>query len=384
MADIEAINDLKDDAKLEAIADRAAMIASQLNSATDAASIRALGDAAKLLMASIPQGYANTGSVTSRVESVISAAAQKEAEADGDESSVSYASGSVGPRSRMSMEFQKAIYNQFMSSEERAYYDQFQPGTQYRMATIDENGNITEKMVDGKQATVDGAQLREDFTRVKAYTLTEEQQSNITLPGGEKITAMPPAEEKKELDKLEKSLDNLEGQKAQELADTGASQEDAKRVRGAFMKARERVRDLKEGLDDLDKAKRNGRRSEEEQATDKVKLSRRRLSTTLKDDVIDDALTEKKRGGRKGREKDDDLENEMVTPANTRAGGVRARDADSKKEADRQVIAATGADKDDDKQVAAISGMRDVGERDLSSLAPAGTANTSSKDRGIG
>ena len=378
MADIDTINDLKDDAKLEAIEDRAAMIASQIASATDPSVIRSLGDAAKALMAMIPQGNNRTGTVTGKVAGVISEANSKEAEESEIEGSSGTSAG-MGPRSRMSMEFQKAIYNQ-MSAEEKAYYDQFQSGTQYKMASIDENGNITEKMADGKQATVDGAQLKEDFARVKSYTLTEEQQANITTPDGQKMGLMAPAEEKKELDRLEKSLDNLEGQKAQELSDTGAGKEEAKRVRGAFMKARERVRDLKDGLDDVEKAKRGGRKSEEEYAMGDVKLKKRRLREALQDDVIDDALTGKKRGSRSGRDKEDDLENEMVTPMTTRAGGIRANGSSDKESAEKEILSSQNTLQSGNKP-ALISTMQDVATGTAVSPSAAGETKQSTLER---
>jgi hypothetical protein len=381
MADIEAINDLKDDEKLSAIEERAAMLASELNSAKDPSQIKSLGDAAKMLLAMIPGGSPRTGTVTGRVADVIGEAAKKEAEADGDESSVSYAAGG-GSRSRMSQELQKAIYNQFMSPEERAYFDKFQAGTQYRMASIDENGNITEKLnEDGKQATVDGAQLKEDFARVKSYTLTEEQQATLTTPDSQRMDAMTPAAEKEELDKLEKSLNNLEGQKAQELAEAGASPEEAKRVRGSFMKARERVRDLKDGLDDLEKAKKGGRRSAEEYAMGDIKLKRGRLRDTLQGDVIDDTLTGKKRSGSMGREKDDDLANEMVTPARTRAGGVSTAGDASAQEANTIIAATQDEGTPADRQQALVSGMRDVSEASNLSPAAAGQVLQTARER---
>ncbi|MFO0389274.1 MAG: hypothetical protein ACK502_06100 [Alphaproteobacteria bacterium] len=386
MADIETINDMKDDEKLSALAERASQIASQIGSTTDPAALRGLAAEAQSLLSAVPIGANGSGSVISRIASVISEATSKEAAESEMEESPTSLGGSRGSMGRMSMEFQKAIYNQFMSSEERAYYDKFQAGTQYKMASIDENGNITEKLVDGKQATVDGAQLKEDFARVKAYSvdpekddpngrpLTTQQKAALITSDGKRMAELTPAEEKNELKKLEKSLDNLEGQKAQELSEMGGGKEEAKRVRGSFMKARERVRELKNSLDDVEKARMGGLDSAKEQAEGTVRLKKRQLAKTLQEDVIDDALTGKKRGDRMGRDKDD-IENEMVTPNQSKAGGVRAETEEAKRAADGEIMGA----KDDGKtpeKTTQITGGQNIDRQDIANLSPAAAGGT--------
>ncbi len=395
MSDIESINNLKDDERLAAIEERASMIASQLNSATDPATIKSLGDAAKMLMSMIPQGNSRTGTVTSRVEGVISAAEKKEAEADIDETSVSFAPSRSGARSAGSLAFQQALYK-FMTDDEKAYFDKFQTGTQYKMATINEDGTITEQTT-----TVDGAQIKEDFARVKSYTLPEEQQENITLPDGQKMRNMPPAEEKKELDKLTSSLGNLEGQGAQELMQKQKAElqelmreraapevieevqeeqkKEAREFRGKFMKVRESIARTTKSLDEVAKAQEKGWKEAEVQAKSALKSNKDSLRSDIRDafrtlvENSDDNNKQREGRDRKGREKDNDFENQMVTPANTRAGGIRARDAKSRKEAEGAIMGAK-----DDEQVpektAAIGGMKDVADRDLAALSPTAVA----------
>jgi len=137
---------------------------------------------------------------------------------------------------------ERAIFN-YMTHEEQHYLQSIDPNKQYLVQKIDANGNV----VEGAAHEVSGAELREDVARVKLHTLSKEDQEKVRAeeeknkkdePGhshdGE--AKSPQAKEKEEMQKLQKSLDNLEGHEAQktlaaaEEASKGKSSEEQQQI----------------------------------------------------------------------------------------------------------------------------------------------------------
>lgn len=285
MSDVENIDHGLEGGKLlAALEERAALIMSQIASSNDPSQLRSLANEARMLITQIPQGSTRAGTTRALIDAAVQSGEQRASEAEGDEGSQALSGGGGGPRSLGSSAFQSQML-QLMSSQERQFMNSLEDNKQYKMASIDKDGNVTET---GK--SVEGAQLKEDFARVKYHSLTEEQQAGVTLPDGTKATHMTPEQENKELDKLNKSLDDLEGYKAHKLMEQGASRDECKECHRHFDKAREQVHGIQDRIRRRQELRENGKDTEANMENAMIQVDKGRLRKTLKDEVIDDAL----------------------------------------------------------------------------------------------
>jgi len=133
----------------------------------------------------------------------------------------------------------KAVYQHFTEEEQR-YFSSINPNQNYTLLSVDANGNL----VEGAKREVSGAQLREDFSRLKYHTLPPEKQAEIRGHEArekglseEQIEAAqkPPTLEqaKKEAQQIKESMDNLQDHEAQKTVEKhrGATPEAKKEIK---------------------------------------------------------------------------------------------------------------------------------------------------------
>lgn len=282
MSDVETINELTDKERIAAIAQRAAQLESEARYDPAGAKARATD-----LLAQLPPGA--PGSVIALVERAIAAADQYAAEAEADEGS---SLGNGGPTGALSMNFQSQVYR-FMSKGEQQFFNSLDSNTQYKMSRINEDGSI-----EPTDKTVSGAQLKEDFARVKYHTLSDEERAGITTPEGQKSSEMTASQQIKELDKLNDSLDNLEGHKAEQLMEENASPDECKRCHQKFSGARDQVERLRDRIERAQELRGQGRNQEANMEKAMIDVDRHKLRTHLQKEVINDALLDKHSEGR--------------------------------------------------------------------------------------
>ena len=164
---------------------------------------------------------------------------------------------------------------QFMTQKEKQFFDSLVPGQEYEMMRIDEQGNIVST---GRM--VDGAQLREDFSRIKYHAMDQEDQRQAPTPPG----ASTPEEE---MDKLQESLENMEGHEAQKMHERGASHEEARHCRDRYRCAHEQVDRVRERHRSVREAREAGA-DEHVIATENARLQveEEKLRDTLQNDII--------------------------------------------------------------------------------------------------
>lgn len=188
---------------------------------------------------------------------------------------------------------------QFMTTKEKQFFDSLVPGQEYEMMRIDEHGNIV-----STGRTVDGAQLREDFSRIKYHALNEEEQRQAPSPPGAKTP-------EEEMDRLQESLENMEGHEAQKMHERGASPEEARQCRDRYRCAHEQVDRVRERHRSVREAREAGA-DEHVIATESARLQveEEKLRDTLQNDIInplvgqtpEEVTKEKKQGQEQGIE----------------------------------------------------------------------------------
>lgn len=232
------------------------------------------------------------GAVSSHVNSVLMLAERRYVQATLEEDKMIEVIGAEGAA------FCCGMY-QFMTTKEKQFFDSLVPGQEYEMMRIDENGNIVST---GRM--VDGAQLREDFSRIKYHALDEEEQRQAPSPPGAKTP-------EEEMDRLQESLENMEGHEAQKMHERGASPEEARQCHDRYHCAHEQVERVREGHRRVREARDAGE-DESVIATENARLQveEEKLRDTLQNDIInplvgqtpEEVAKEKKQGQEQGVE----------------------------------------------------------------------------------
>lgn len=197
--------------------------------------------------------------------------------------------------------FEKAVSKNF-TMEERQYYEGFDPKKTYNVQARDADGKLKTNP-DGTPVVeqVSGEKIRHDFATVKYNALSEEERNKLPEE------AKPKGTEKEQLTELRQSLNTLESRQALELQVNGRGQ-DVAALTQKFNLARQRIDNVEGALDALE---RNGKLPPSDSPTaalDKakdaaqpillqnLKQARQALSSSLQQDVLDDAMGLKKPG----------------------------------------------------------------------------------------
>ena len=274
-------------------------LTSKLKSATDPAVIRGI-------IASLSGMSAAANSAAGRkIAEALAAAEKKLQEAIEDEKVEKghYPSRSYPLDLARDTALTKAVYQHFTEEEQR-YFSSINPNQNYTLLSVDSNGNL----VEGAKREVSGAQLREDFARLKYHTLPPEKQAEIRGHEArekglseEQIEAAqkPPTLEqaKKEAQQIKESMDNLQGHEAQKTVEKhgGSTPEAKKEIKERhkhFEKARQISGDI---IDRAEQVEKNAERVEKLEKISKTQIPMVSTMATLALPVAKENLDKEKK-----------------------------------------------------------------------------------------
>ncbi|MCE2926818.1 MAG: hypothetical protein LW823_04135 [Rickettsiales bacterium] len=194
----------------------------------------------------------NNPTVKALIQALISKAEIKKSEIEAEETfkTVTRLAAATGASATVSAyglgndnAFTRAAFQYLnFSPDELRYFDSFNPTESYTLLAVGKDGNLTGE----KLPSVSGAQLREDFARLKFHTLSPQQQAQVrdqiptepspasSSPDASKPQAEPPkpgtlGADKREMEQLQQSMDRLEGVEAQRSVERHKGANDAAR-----------------------------------------------------------------------------------------------------------------------------------------------------------
>ncbi|MDX2113206.1 MAG: hypothetical protein SFW63_05695 [Alphaproteobacteria bacterium] len=185
--------------------------------------------------------------------------------------------------------FTRATY-QFFNDQERRYFESIDPSRIYRLQSFDANGNA----IAGATKEVSGAELREDFARLKFHTLSAGEQKkvrddaakmkvqeanlsdeNAAAPKPETNAQKPSLQDTaEEMTALGSALDNQRDFKATEIAQKRGSSSAAREEIAVLNRQVEQAKETAEDIKNTALAGEKSIREKEEKAKDLDKISK--------------------------------------------------------------------------------------------------------------
>lgn len=260
---VRVMNIESSDQKLSSLAQQVENLKGEINGAKSSGDVQSIINKLRGIEGRIPLGLAGTAPLQALISKTLEAAEKRKLEEQAQEEAVFAAM----MKEVMSSAFCYGVCKH-MTETEKEFFNSFVPGQKYDIYEWKNGEYVLSRNAGGGATEVDGAQLREDFARIKYHALNDEQKEQVGKPPGA-------ASEAEEMDQLKESLDRMEGYQGGELVKKGASKAECRRCHDKFERARGQADLVAQGQGD-----------------------KKELRRLLQEEIINETLVPSQSGGR--------------------------------------------------------------------------------------